>query len=144
MQHRIIQLAIAAESDPSALVRAQALTLGLRDIRMHFLTGNYLGHIDDGWQGGGYIHSYLSIWRQFGLCAFLAMIYCVGSLWHVVLQRLRCFFQRATHLNRPDLNYRAFLILGAVFSTVLILFARNYASPYLWLFVGMAASIRRK
>lgn len=139
--------------DRHALMAKQLSNLGT-----HWLTGDFAGQL----RYGGmryYIHNYLSFWQQYGLIPFLTLAaifiwqyclltsdYCRGTRRNITIElakwRKGMSSTRRKHYDRIKSNNPWLLLTFplATFNLIEIVFARSYATPYIWLSLGLMAA----
>lgn len=126
------------DKDRSVITRSYLLKEGLSGIEKNWFIGDYLGQLRYG-NLGSYIHNYLSLWRQFGLIPFIC--FCFLLLYSKIKAWKIYFKLKKENIISPEIF---FLITGASFCLIEILFARSYTSPYIWLFIGMSINLKTK
>lgn len=102
--------------------RSVMLQAGIDDIKENPITGLFLGQyeVKPYKSFGAYIHNYLSFYRQFGIFAFLIIIYFFMSV-------LRDIIWKKQSLE---------LIPYVIMSVILSIFFRAYLYPYFWISFG--------
>jgi len=110
--------------DTSQSIREKVLQIGLNDIRITWLFGSFMGDINSNYgHVGTYIHSYLSILRQFGIIPFLTLLFLI----------VVCYYKIITlwlFKNNRSIN---FLFYFTTFILIEIIFARSYLHPFIWM-----------
>jgi len=117
--------------DNSKKQRTVMLTDGLESIKKNWLTGTFLGEVEEH-EGiaGHYIHNFLSFYRQFGIIPFIVFCVIVILLYFKVL---------LIYLFRETDKYFEFLFLYFTFTLMEIIIARSYTSPYIWFAISSSA-----
>jgi len=118
-------------SDASMIERSFLFREGLSSIQKNWFLGDYGGQLKYGGLGS-YIHNYLSLWRQFGILTFMAFLILLVSF---IIKCWKSFW--ASMPSRETTPQSFFLIVAGGFCFIEIVTARSYASPYIWLFLGM-------
>lgn len=111
----------------SLTIRLGILKDGLLSIQQNIFLGEFLGQLNNSseYRGfGNYIHNYLSLWRQFGLFAFLIYIYYVFTA---------CKNLIIKNEGNQYLGLITFLILES-------LFFRGYSFPHFWILAGIISN----
>ncbi len=129
--NRMLGLLITGE-DTSWAFRNWQLAEGLRAISAHPIKGWYGSDFLLLGRHGDYIHSYLELWRQFGLGPFLIFL-------SVLFLSLRSIWLNRDQQDRPIWLWPTTLM---VFALVEIVFARTWGSPYVFMAIGAAVSLR--
>lgn len=120
------------ETDRSLQLRLEMFEEGLFAIKNNWFFGDYLGQLKSE-HLGSYMHNYLSLWRQFGLFPFTVF---VALLLYSLFASWKSFYLlRKCKLIDP---HSYFLIVGILFCTIEIIFARSYGYFYIWFFIGMS------
>ena len=128
---RILRAIIDRGSDSSLQFRDMQLDFALGQIWGNWFFGVYGGQYSMFGRYGDYIHSYLEIWRQFGLIVFVAFV--LLFLGFVALAtRVREF---------PVSDVRNAALLTFIFSSVCILTSRSWGTPYVFLSFGILAGL---
>mgnify|MGYP001364057990 CR=1 FL=1 len=110
--------------DASQSIRQRFLMSGLNELRMVWPFGHFMGDVNSTYgHMGTYIHSYLSLMRQFGIIPFLMFIVLIISYYY------RLFFSWI----KTDSKYINFLFYFTSFVLVEIIFARSYLHPFIWM-----------
>jgi len=117
-------------SDASLVARGSLLDVGLKHIVENPLFGVYGGTIRDTGTLGGYIHSILSFWQQFGIIAFTLVVLIV-----MFPAIIAIFAVLVKPLEQRD-SVDSMIILLGIFCLVMISFARSYTWAYLWIYAG--------
>ena len=113
--------------DVSQYSRQQLLSIGLKEINMVWLFGNFMGDVNSSFgKSGTYIHSYLSFLRQFGFFPFIAFI-TLGISSFIKIIKL--------WIHSDDL-YINFIFYFSIFVFTEVLFARSFVFPYIWLSIS--------
>lgn len=120
------------DSDNSVIARKYLAQKGLEKLSRHWFFGDYLGQTEYS-NLGGYIHNYLSLWRQFGLIPFIVFLLFLGDFFTYGWILLRKIISRKKNISSE--NY--FFLLGGLFSIIECIAARSYSNPFIWLFFGM-------
>lgn len=123
----------ALDTDASVIERRFLQEKGLEALGKNWFWGDYAGQLAYG-SLGGYIHNYLSLWRQWGLFPF-AILLLFTAQYVVVAWR---FFWNEALRRFPISPTMVFLILGGGFCLVEIIAARSYGTPYIWMFFAMS------
>src|SRR6056297_2487183 len=98
------------EQDSSFNARQELFDKGVRAIKNHWYTGDLAGQTEYGGLGS-YIHNYLSLWRQFGLFAFMLFIILILFLIYRIFSILwKVFLNSDVYLTADN----TFLILGGL------------------------------
>lgn len=128
-QNRMLAFIVTGE-DSSWAFRAWQLSEGLSVIWENPVFGQYGSDYLLLNRFGDYIHSYLEIWRQFGIVPFtlflIALVGAARTLW-------------STRARAEEPAWRMAVLL-MVFSGIEITFARTWGSPYIFAAIGMAAN----
>lgn len=117
------------ESDQSGSLRIQQFIHGVKDIKENIFSGSYMGQLKfnrDTPSRGNYIHSYLSIWRQFGLIPFIMILVMIGF----ILKTLK-----SNNTSSEFFVLSTFILINCIFF-------KSYTYPYLFLVLGWAVSIK--
>ena len=110
--------------DTSQSVRHKFLLTGLNEIKMVWPFGYFMGDVSSNYgYTGTYIHSYLSLLRQFGIVPFLIF----GLLLISYYSKL---FMLWINTNS---RYIKFLFYFTSFVLAEIIFARSYLHPFIWM-----------
>lgn len=117
--------------DASWSFRQWQLEEGLRVIKENPLFGSYGSDYLLLGRWGDYIHSYLELWRQYGLLPFALF---VASL------TISAFTLWRTRFLSGHPAWRTAVLL-MVFSVVEIVFARTWGSPYVFMAIGMTGFV---
>lgn len=126
----------ALDNDGSVILRRFMQEKGLEALGKNWFWGDYAGQLAYS-NLGGYIHNYLSLWRQWGLFPF-AIFLAFAAQYIVVAWQF--FWNEA--LRRFSISpTMIFLILGGGFCLVENIASRSYGYPYIWMFFGMSACI---
>jgi len=131
-ESRIFKIVYDYTNDPSAHSRQELARAGIDDIMSRPLKGNFAGQLEGG-DFGGYIHNILSYWRQFGILGFCMAI--VAIVWSY--RDLKCVYRTKQAAAHYKLGY---VLLGTMI--LMVLFARSFTYPYVWLAIGYAAGLR--
>lgn len=118
--------------DASWAFRAMQLDIGLRDISTHPFFGAFGSDYRIFNRFGDYIHSFLEVWRQFGVVPF---VWIVGLLF-ATAKEWRTRLRLATPSSADVL-----LIGSFVFNAVEVGFSRTWGTPYIFLSIGLAAQL---
>lgn len=126
----LLRFLVLDASDSSIAGRINIVELGFLDMRDHFYTGNFGGQLsvsgdEHGARWGGYLHSILSYWRQFGFFSFLFLI-------------LSCFyglFRVATFSEAA--RGKSLVILVSVYVLTVSVFSRGFVYGWIFLVPGM-------
>ena len=113
--------------DASQSLRDKWQLFGLKDIRLTWLFGKFMGDVDSSYGNvGTYIHSFLSLIRQFGIIVFLSFIALIISYYYKIIKLwLNNLNNRTRHVN--------FLFYFTTFVLIEIVFARSYVHPFIWM-----------
>lgn len=127
-QHRMFRFLLEG-SDASLSLRDLQAAAGYKAIFENWIGGDYAGQVRDFGVIGSYIHNILSYWRQFGLFAFVCLLYMIFACFSFWWKMLRF----PVHESK-ELDFFIFL-----FPLILVesLFSRSYNFPYLWLLLGV-------
>lgn len=132
---RMLSILFSYDDDYSANARNILLSQGLEDIMNNFFWGDFSGQLkhygdDQGTRWGGYIHSILSYWRQFGLIPFILF----SLLWFYSF----VFILMKKNIQISTRNKTTFLIL--IFCFMEMLFVRSYFTSYLLIGLGLSST----
>lgn len=122
------------DTDGSVILRRFMQEKGLEALGKSWFWGDYAGQLAYG-NLGGYVHNYLSLWRQWGLFPFA--IFLIFTTQYVVMA-WRIFWGQILRRCFPISPTMVFLILGGGFCLVENIAARSYGYPYIWMFFGMS------
>ena len=110
--------------DTSVNARGELLKIGLNEMKMVWLFGDFTGDVKSNYgHSGKYIHSYLSFLRQFGIIPFISLF--VLTLYCYIKIIISWYNNNSKHIN--------FIFYFTTFIIIEILFARSYMHPYIWL-----------
>lgn len=126
---RMFQFLASPMLNTSWRARNVALQSGIDDIRLNPLFGSFGGQVEQFGSFGMYIHSYLELWRQFGLVPFVAFLI---LLYRTLSVPLSSKGQRA--------RFPVFLIL-AVPLVAQIALSRSYGYSYVFFLFGITSAI---
>lgn len=121
--NRMFRFFLSGE-DSSLDKRGVLMQDGLIEIKENWLFGCYMGDYLKNGFWGGYIHNYLSLWRQFGLIPF------VMFLLSIIIFYFRVMFE---YFSKPHNTILEFLYVFITFFVIQILFARSFTSAYIWM-----------
>ncbi len=121
--------------DSSFHERELQIASGIQAIKEHPIIGDYAGDVIAYNATGGYIHNYLSMWRQYGLLPFLIIVFLAIYLIKEIYKWLK---------NKKDysMEYKFFILLS-IFVLLEIITARSINSPYLFYLVGILSGMQK-
>lgn len=117
--------------DSSWAFRNWQLSEGLRHILERPIFGYYGSDYLLLDRHGDYIHSYLEVWRQFGILPFLLFLFALALTYRII-------WRARNSAETPE--WRAAVLL-MIFSSIEIAFARTWGSPYIFMAIGLASSL---
>ncbi len=146
--------------DKSFSERKEVFMEQLNRIDVWWFRGEYAGQVRQYRELGCYMHNWLSFWQQYGLIPFLLFVGLYLGQYAVVLcgyfSDAKCNFimeirktkarfrfghkkRRTKYYDRLRVDNRVLLatFLLATFNLIEAVFARSYATPYIWLSMGM-------
>ncbi|TXH02104.1 MAG: O-antigen ligase domain-containing protein [Candidatus Moraniibacteriota bacterium] len=130
LEGRMLRLFSEGEDD-SWSFRQWQLDVGIQHILESPFWGNYGSQVRLLGRMGDYIHSYLEVWRQFGIVPFL---------WIVGLVLTSIYI--GGKFAWREMSDRSLFILGLLVFTVLeITMARSWGNPYIFLAIGLCAGV---
>lgn len=121
---------LVTSTDTSWEFRQWQMDEGLAVIRQHPLSGEYASDYYLRGRNGDYIHSYLEIWRQFGILPFALFLVALGGA-------VRALWRARGQAHDPA--WRAAVVL-MVFSGIEVAFSRTWGTPHIFAAIGMAAT----
>ena len=126
--NRMFSLLSSDGQDASSLERSLLKEIGLKQIENNWFLGDYGGTITISNNLGTYIHGILSYWQNYGLVAFLFVLY------FFVYQMVKSSYISLKFKKKAEYNY---IFLLSVYFVIVILFARAYVWYFSWFFLGV-------
>lgn len=124
LNSRMTMLVTDISEDESYNGRKSLLNDGINDIKQHWFIGNMFAEIKRQGITGGYIHSVLSYWVEFGIIPFVCIIFLIGNNFY---NNLKFYFsQKNSVVVEIIFSLSIFIFLCAIIS-------RSYVYPYIWL-----------
>ena len=138
LQGRMFRL-FSEGQDDSWSFRQWQLDMGIEHIKESPIFGNYGSQVLLLGRMGDYIHSYLEVWRQFGIVPFLWIVFLAGA---ALLMAYRSAAREGTDRD-------LFVLSIAIFTCLEISTARSWGNSYIFIAIGMCSgalfsSSRRK
>jgi hypothetical protein len=127
---RMTVLLFDPEADASYAARKVIMAEGMAYLKENWMMGRFL---DEWWRegaAGGYIHNWLSFWQEYGLVPFLASLILFGATGLALWKQLR---------NPAPIIGTAIALW--VYAMLAIITSRGYSWPFLWLPLGIVASV---
>ena len=110
--------------DASQALREKWYFLGIKDIRLVWPFGYFMGDVSNNYGNSGpYIHSYISFLRQFGIIPFIAFII---LLFNSYLKIFFLWLKENNLIVSLVFYYTSFVIIE-------IIVARSFTHPFIWL-----------
>lgn len=133
LQGRMFRFLSEGEDD-SWSFRQWQLDMGLKHIEGSPIFGDYGSHVRLLGRTGDYIHSYLEIWRQFGLLPFAWVVFLVVSALYAAVRSV---------LNMIN-DERLCALSLIVFTALEVSTARSWGSPYVFFAIGVSLMVATK
>ncbi len=130
LQGRMFRFLSEGEDD-SWSFRQWQLEMGLKHIEGSPIFGDYGSHVRLLGRTGDYIHSYLEIWRQFGILPFAWVVFLVTS---ALYASVRSVLKKVT-------DERLCALSLIVFTAIEVSTARSWGSPYVFLAIGVSLMV---
>lgn len=111
------------ESDGSYQGRKLLKSMGEETIRENWFFGKFLYEVERDQKPGGYIHSIMSYWAEYGLIVFTLVLFLSAYLF---VKMIICFFRKK---ESPVL---VFISSYTIYVVISLYISRSYFSPYIW------------
>lgn len=137
-ESRVVTLISAPLSDKSLLERIEILNQDLDRFEENWLFGHYGGHLayfdygghlhtrPTGDHGADHVHSYLSLWSNYGLLVFLPFLWLSISAFTEYLARMK----------DDSVVSRVYCLLF-IFNMIMVIFVRSHYYPYIFINLGI-------
>lgn len=129
LQHRIFQFLFEA-GDGSVLLRDYQLQVGLDEIAQSPFIGSFGSDMSSFGQPGNYIHSYLEVWRQFGIIPFLML------MWLMISSLIKAY---ASYAKSDSIQCYSILVFLLAF-VWMALFSRSIGYSEIFVMLGLSQS----
>jgi len=130
--HRMLKI-LQIANDSSFKLRLEQFNDGFESIKNNWLCGDFAGQFEKGAGLGNYMHSYISIWRQFGLVPFLLFIISFLTSWWYLYKYVikpKIFAKEVLHKTE------VFLLYGFTIMSFYIVFIHSFRFEYIWLWMS--------